>query len=83
MQVSGSNHVYGFLDLCSLQKFMEILGPVVTWLLNATQVRSGHFFKKCKARGICLDLIGCVEGGNKLPVVPHEAAEKVSRIGNL
>ena len=64
MQVSGSNHFYGFLDLCSLQKFMEILGPVVTWLLNATQVRSGHVFKKCKARGKCLDLIGCVEGGH-------------------
>ena len=49
MQVSGSNHFYGFLDLCSLQKFMEILGPVVTWLLNATLIRSGHVFKKCKA----------------------------------
>ena len=52
MQVSESNHFYGFLDLCSLQKFMEILGPVVTWLLNATLVRSGHVFKKCKARQV-------------------------------
>ena len=49
MQVSESNHFYGFLDLFSLQKFMEILGPVVTWLLNATLIRSGHVFKKCKA----------------------------------
>ena len=49
MQVSESNHFYGFLDLCSLQKFMEFFGPVVTWLLNATLIRSGHVFNKCKA----------------------------------
>ena len=51
----------------SLQKFMEIVGPVVTCLLNATLVSSGYVFKKCKARQVtsnykeCLDIIVCFE----------------------
>ena len=51
----------------SLQKFMEIVGPVVTWLLNATLLRSGYVSKKCKAKRVtsnykkCLDITVCFE----------------------
>jgi len=52
----------------SLQKIKESLGTVVTCLLNATLVRCGYVFKKCKARQVgsciyqkCWDIIGCFE----------------------